>query len=86
MESIRPSRDPSPPHPRPGWFSGPVDVQELREGEGNTQLEILAVYFDAGARTKPHTHATDQLLSFLEGEGILADSQTRRSSARAGWP
>lgn len=78
FESIRPSREQATPHPKPEWFSGPVYVQSLRDPSDPTELEILAVYFDAGARTKPHTHSTDQLLSFLEGEGIVGDRSSRR--------
>jgi quercetin dioxygenase-like cupin family protein len=78
MQPIRPSRESAKPHPKPDWFSGPVHVHGLNEGESGTELEILAVYFDAGARTKPHTHSTDQLLYFVEGEGIVADHEGRR--------
>jgi quercetin dioxygenase-like cupin family protein len=78
METIVPSRSSAAPHPRPEWFSGPVHIQVLRDGGGPSKLEIFAVYFDAGSRTKPHTHSTEQLLVFLEGEGIVADRTTRR--------
>jgi quercetin dioxygenase-like cupin family protein len=59
------------PHPRPEWFSGPVSVHTLSEASDPSGLEILAVFFEAGARTLPHTHSTDQLLHFLEGEGVV---------------
>jgi quercetin dioxygenase-like cupin family protein len=78
MMSIQASRELATPHPRPEWFSGPVHVQTLSDGQGSTDLEILAVYFDAGARTKPHTHSTEQLLYFLEGEGVVADAERGR--------
>jgi quercetin dioxygenase-like cupin family protein len=78
MESIVASRGSATPHPRPEWFSGPVFVHTLNDGGGSTELEVLAVYFDAGSRTKPHTHSTDQLLVFLEGEGVVADRGVRR--------
>jgi quercetin dioxygenase-like cupin family protein len=78
METIVPSRSSAAPHPRPEWFSGPVHIQALRDGGEPSELEIFAVYFDAGSRTKPHTHSTEQLLVFLEGEGIVADRTTRR--------
>ena len=78
MQTIVPSREAAAPHPRPEWFSGPVFIQSLNEGAGPTELEIFAVYFDAGSRTKPHTHSTEQLLVFLEGEGVVADRTDRR--------
>lgn len=83
MKSIHPSRELAKPHPTPDWFSGPVYVHALNDGGASAELEILAVYFDAGSRTKPHRHSTEQLLYFLEGEGVVAD-RTRRRRYRAG--
>jgi quercetin dioxygenase-like cupin family protein len=39
---------------------------------------MFAVFFEAGSRTLPHTHATDQLLCFLEGEGAVGTRGERR--------
>ena len=36
------------------------------------------MYFDAGARRSLHTHPTDQLLYFLEGEGVVGTRTERR--------
>jgi quercetin dioxygenase-like cupin family protein len=83
MQTIVPSRASAAPHQRPEWFSGPVFIQSLGEAAESTELEIFAVYFDAGSRTKPHTHSTEQLLVFLEGEGVVAD-RSRRRRYRAG--
>jgi quercetin dioxygenase-like cupin family protein len=41
-------------------------------------VELIGVYFPAGARTIPHVHSTDQALYILEGEGIVATEQERR--------
>lgn len=41
-------------------------------------MEIAAVYFDAGARNKPHIHEHDQYLHIVEGEGIVATDSERR--------
>ena len=78
METIGARRASAQPHPRPEWFSGPVSVQTLREASDPSELEILAVFFEAGARTMPHTHSTDQLLHFLEGEGVVGTQGDRR--------
>lgn len=78
MRSLESSRELAHPHPKPEWFSGPVFVQPMNEGSDATGLEILGVFFDAGARTLPHTHSTDQLLYFLEGEGIVATQADKR--------
>lgn len=78
MKSIGAQRELAHPHERPEWFSGPVRIQELNEASEASGLEIFAVFFDAGARTIPHTHSTDQLLYFLEGEGVVGTREERR--------
>jgi quercetin dioxygenase-like cupin family protein len=78
MKTIDARRELARPHARPEWFSGPVWIQELNEASDAAGLEIFAVFFDAGARTIPHTHSTDQLLYFLEGEGVVGSLDTRR--------
>lgn len=78
MRSILASRADAEPHPRPEWFSGPVRIRTLNQGTASTELEIFAVFFDPGARTLPHAHSTDQLLYFLEGEGVVATLGERR--------
>jgi quercetin dioxygenase-like cupin family protein len=42
-------------------------------------VEFRAVFFPAGARTKPHTHDVDQLLHVIEGEGVVATEDERRT-------
>lgn len=78
MGTVEARRELAQPHARPEWFSGPVHIQTLNEASDPPGLEIFAVFFDAGARTLPHTHSTDQLLYFLEGEGVVATSGDRR--------
>jgi len=78
MRALEVSKDAARPHPRPEWFSGPVRIQELRETARTIDLEIFAVFFDAGARTMPHTHSTEQLLSFVDGEGVVGVEGERR--------
>lgn len=78
MKSIDARRELAHPHARPEWFSGPVWIQELNDASEAWGLEVFAVFFDAGARTIPHTHSTDQLLHFLEGEGVVATLESRR--------
>lgn len=78
MRAVDARREDAHPHARPGWFSGPVAIQELSEASDAPGLEIFAVFFDPGARTLPHTHSTDQLLYFLEGEGVVGAQGDRR--------
>ena len=84
MQTLRVDRGSAVPHPHPEWFSGPVRIQELRAGTDAPDLEIFAVFFDAGARTMPHTHSTEQLLHFLEGEGVLGVEGSRALYAPGG--
>ena len=75
MKITRIDRDEAAGVPNPDWFPrGDVRMQKLCEGA----VEMIAVFFDAGARTKPHTHETDQILHVVTGEGIVATEGERR--------
>lgn len=78
MKTVDASRDRAHPHPKPDWFTGPVLIQELNEQDQPRGLEVFAVFFEAGARTLPHVHSTDQLLYFVDGEGIVGTVSERR--------
>jgi quercetin dioxygenase-like cupin family protein len=60
------------------YFVGSVKTRMLVGADTSGQLELLAVYFSAGARTKPHTHEKDQVLHFTEGRGIVATETEKR--------
>jgi quercetin dioxygenase-like cupin family protein len=60
------------------YFEGNVRTRMLVGREQSTALELLAVYFSAGARTKPHIHEKDQVLHFTQGRGIVATETERR--------
>jgi quercetin dioxygenase-like cupin family protein len=60
------------------YFDGRVRTQMLVGAEQSGELELLAVYFEAGARTRPHTHEKDQVLHFVQGQGIVATETTRQ--------
>jgi len=62
---LRASKALSQPSPSEN-FQGAVRNQRLTAGE--TELEVLSVWFPAGGRTNCHTHAADQLLLVTEGE------------------
>jgi 4-carboxymuconolactone decarboxylase len=59
------------PAPEPENFTGRVRIQNLAKEGGATKLEMLAVFFDAGAHTRPHTHPSEQVLHVLKGNGFL---------------
>lgn len=53
-------------------FVGVVRRQELSIPADANGVEVLAMFFDAGARTRPHVHEIDQILHVVDGEGVLA--------------
>jgi quercetin dioxygenase-like cupin family protein len=57
--------------PEPENFIGRVRMQNLAGIGGTDELEYLAVFFDAGSRTRPHIHPTDQVLYFVRGGGFV---------------
>jgi quercetin dioxygenase-like cupin family protein len=59
------------PAPEPQNFTGRVRMQNLAKEGGATKLELLAVHFDAGAHTRPHTHPSEQVLFFVRGSGFV---------------
>lgn len=59
-------------------FEGHVRTARLVGSEQSKELELLAVYFSAGARTRPHIHEKDQVLYFVQGTGIVATESERR--------
>jgi quercetin dioxygenase-like cupin family protein len=57
----------------PEHFIGRVRHDDLAAAAGGTDsYHLMAVFFDAGSRTRPHLHAYDQVLMFVEGPGIVA--------------
>jgi quercetin dioxygenase-like cupin family protein len=61
-------------------FTGRVRMQNIAAAGHSDELEYLAVYFDAGAHTRPHTHETDQVLCFVRGTGFVwVAGEERRS-------
>jgi quercetin dioxygenase-like cupin family protein len=59
------------PAPEPQNFTGRVRMQNLAKEGDASKLELLAVHFDAGAHTRPHTHPSEQVLFFVQGSGFV---------------
>jgi quercetin dioxygenase-like cupin family protein len=57
---------------RHNYFDGEVHLQEVVGLADSQEVELLAVYFSPGARTRPHIHQHDQILQILEGRCIVA--------------
>ena len=56
---------------RKGYFDGEVKTLQIVGPQDSSEVELLAVYFSAGARTIPHIHEQDQVLQIIEGHGIV---------------
>lgn len=58
-------------------FQGEARLQRLVSpfSDGPT---VFAVHFEAGGRTRPHSHRSGQVLHVTSGEGIVADRSGRR--------
>lgn len=70
--------------PEPANFIGRVRMQNLAADGGTSELEYFAVYFDAGAHTRPHTHETDQVLCFVKGNGFIWIAGEERQAVETG--
>jgi len=70
MRRLIPKAAEAKPPTNPENFEGQVMIQTLVPSEGS-EIEVLAVFFQNGARTKPHVHPVDQLLVTIEGRCIV---------------
>ena len=61
-----------------GNFDGDVRMQHLNPSAPADGVELIAVFFAPGARTRPHVHPVEQTLVVVEGEGVVADESGRR--------
>lgn len=78
MELVRPQRSEARPADTPSNFGGTVHMQRWRQAKDAASADLVAVFFDHGARTRPHVHTSDQVLFVVEGEGIVATERNRR--------
>lgn len=77
MDVVWPDRTQAGPPERPEHFAGSVRLQYLRRPPAGG-VELIAVFFDPASRTIPHIHRDDQVLVFVEGEGVVATPEGRR--------
>jgi quercetin dioxygenase-like cupin family protein len=59
-------------------FSGKVYQQPLVLASDSDEVTVTAVWFENGARTRPHTHDADLTLHVVEGTCVVADEHDRR--------
>jgi quercetin dioxygenase-like cupin family protein len=65
-DEIAPCRDSDP-----SQFVGRARIHSVSECMGTQETALRAVFFEPGARSRPHRHTCDQLLYFIEA-GIVA--------------
>ncbi len=85
MRIARIDRSEARPPANPEWFPGSVYQQRLNEPEDELGVELIAVWFEPGSRTRPHVHAADQVLQVVEGEGVVAIEAERRLIRAGDW-
>ncbi len=56
---------------------GEAYLQRLVGANQHSEVEVLAVFFSAGARTRPHTHEHDQVLQVLSGTAVVGTETER---------
>lgn len=57
---------------RGSYFSGAVRIQALNGDPAPDGVELLAVFFAPGGRTRPHVHPVEQTLQVVSGDGVVA--------------
>lgn len=53
-------------------FTGRTEVHEISRALGVETVGCNALWFETGARSRPHTHDADQLLYYFLGQGVVA--------------
>ncbi len=77
LESIDHTRG-EPPAEWPDHFQGVARIQPLPNPFPEQGPAVFAVHFDAGGRSRPHTHRHGQMLVVTAGRGVVGDRSGRR--------
>ena len=85
MRIVRIDRDAGRPPTNPDWFPGTVHQQLMNDPDTAVGVELIAVWFERGSRTKPHVHPVDQVLKVVEGEGVVATETEKRLIEPGDW-
>lgn len=83
MDTSKVDRSQAKPDPTmTRWIAGEARFQSLVDPEQGHEVGLTAVFFEAGARTRPHIHSDEQVLYFVEGRGVVAtESETQHTAA-----
>lgn len=65
-------------------FQGAVWLNSLIEGDSVNQNSVGSVTFEAGARTKWHSHPAGQIILAMEGEGYYQEKGSAKKILRKG--
>jgi 4-carboxymuconolactone decarboxylase len=68
-----------PPAEWPEHFEGRARIQSLPNPFPAGGPAVFAVHFEAGGRSRPHTHRHGQTLIVTAGRGVVGDRAGRRS-------
>lgn len=68
---IRPTDAPSSPGAAIG-FTAPIAIHRVGAALGTDDVQVNALYFGAGERSRPHIHPWDQVLYYPLGTGVVA--------------
>ena len=78
MRVTRTSEVPEEPNTSGLMMGGPVTAQVIIPGASANNFNCGVVNFSRGARTKFHSHTSDQLLIITAGIGMVATSDEER--------
>jgi hypothetical protein len=60
------------------YFTGPALQQVVSSPESSPNLEVRAVFFGRGARSRWHPHPSPQIICVLSGVGLLGIDNTEQ--------
>ncbi len=66
------------------FFTGKAWFGAMAEPEGTTEIVVLGVGFEPGARTNWHSHPGGQVLYCVSGYGLVANEAGHREELTAG--
>lgn len=56
----------------PRWVGPPADARRVSAALGTEDLVVNVLFFEPGARSRPHSHSHDQVLYYAGGTGVVA--------------
>jgi quercetin dioxygenase-like cupin family protein len=69
---IRPEEVPAEQSSRENGTIGNLTVHRIHDALGTDQVRMNVIFFEPGARFRPHKHPYDQVLHYVSGTGVVA--------------